>query len=39
MQKFSPQYLEVKFQYADEVSEINYLGLTDADFESTPFRR
>jgi len=34
-----PQYLEVKFQYADEVSDETYLGLTDADFESTPFRR
>lgn len=33
------QYLEVKFQYADEVSDETYLGLADIDFEKTPFRR
>ncbi len=34
-----PQYLEVKFQYSDEVSNETYLGLTDSDFKETPFRR
>ncbi|WP_339628049.1 TonB-dependent receptor [uncultured Maribacter sp.] len=30
---------ELKFQYADETSNETYLGLTEADFEITPFRR
>lgn len=33
------QEFEVKFQYADETSNETYLGLTQADFEATPFRR
>lgn len=33
------QALEVKFQYSDETSDETYLGLTDADFQATPFRR
>jgi Fe(3+) dicitrate transport protein len=33
------QAFEVKFQYADEVSEETYLGLTNDDFESSPFSR
>ncbi|GMN09480.1 TonB-dependent receptor [Croceitalea sp. MTPC9] len=33
------QEFEVKFQYADETSNETYLGLTQSDFEATPFRR
>ncbi|MGB5237813.1 MAG: TonB-dependent receptor [Flavobacteriaceae bacterium] len=33
------QALEFKFQYADETSDETYLGLTQDDFETTPFRR
>lgn len=33
------QALEFKFQYSDEVSNETYLGLTDSDFESTPYDR
>ncbi len=33
------QSLEFKFQYADEVSNETYLGLTDADFANNPFDR
>ncbi len=33
------QTLAFKFQYSDEVSDETYLGLTDADFALTPFRR
>lgn len=33
------QELEFKIQYADETSEETYLGLTQADFDETPFRR
>ncbi len=33
------QALEFKFQYADETSDETYLGLTQDDFELTPFRR
>lgn len=33
------QAFEVKFQYSDEVSNETYLGLTNADFESSPFSR
>ena len=31
--------LNLKYQYADQVSEQSYLGLTDADFAKAPFRR
>ncbi|NNL01416.1 MAG: TonB-dependent receptor [Eudoraea sp.] len=31
--------LDMKFQYSDEDSNETYVGLTDEDFESTPFRR
>ena len=31
--------LDIKLQYANEVSEQSYLGLTDADFEVDPYRR
>lgn len=34
-----PQSLLLKFQYSDEVSDETYLGLTDTDFDSSPFRR
>ncbi len=34
-----PQALEFKFQYSDESSDETYLGLTQEDFEATPFRR
>ncbi len=33
------QELELKFQYSDESSDETYLGLTQADFDSAPFRR
>ena len=33
------QALEFKFQYADETSDETYLGLTQDDFEISPFRR
>ncbi|WP_372973380.1 TonB-dependent receptor family protein [Muriicola sp.] len=33
------QSLEFKFQYSDEQSNETYVGLTDADFSTTPFRR
>ena len=33
------QALEVKFQYSDEVSNETYLGITEEDFEASPFDR
>jgi len=33
------QALEFKFQYSDENSDETYLGLTQEDFETSPFRR
>lgn len=33
------QEFEVKFQYSDENSDETYLGLTQSDFDATPFRR
>ncbi|WP_223034021.1 TonB-dependent receptor family protein [Hanstruepera marina] len=33
------QALEFKFQYSDETSNETYLGLTDEDFETSPFDR
>lgn len=33
------QALELKFQYSEETSNETYLGLTQADFDRTPFRR
>ncbi len=33
------QGLEVKFQFSDEVSNETYLGLTDADFDTSPYDR
>jgi Fe(3+) dicitrate transport protein len=33
------QYLEVKYEYTDEVSDETYYGLTDADFASNPYQR
>lgn len=33
------QIVELKLKYADEVSNETYMGLTDSDFESTPFMR
>ncbi|MEJ6791936.1 MAG: TonB-dependent receptor [Lacinutrix sp.] len=33
------QNIEFKFQYADEVSNETYLGLTEADFDANPFNR
>lgn len=35
----SPHSLEFKFQFADQVSDQSYLGLTDAHFHSAPLRR
>ncbi len=40
--KFEPtsnQSIEVKVQFADQTSQQSYLGLTDADFSSDPYRR
>ena len=33
------QSLEMKFQYADEVSNETYLGLTESDFDTSPLNR
>ncbi|MFP4846388.1 TonB-dependent receptor family protein [Winogradskyella sp. PE311] len=33
------QAFEVKFQYSDEVSNETYIGLTESDFENSPFDR
>lgn len=33
------QELELRLGYTDQVSDETYLGLTDADFRATPFRR
>jgi Fe(3+) dicitrate transport protein len=33
------QQLDIKFQYAKEMSNQSYLGLTDANFDTDPFRR
>lgn len=33
------QSLGVKFQYSDETSDETYLGLTDADYKASPYRR
>ncbi|MDX1569171.1 MAG: TonB-dependent receptor [Xanthomonadales bacterium] len=33
------QRLDLKFQYAEEDSNMSYLGLTDADFDADPYRR
>ncbi len=33
------QRFDVKLGYADEESDETYLGLTDADFDATPYRR
>ncbi len=33
------QALEFKFQYSDEDSNETYVGLSDSDFEATPYRR
>ena len=33
------QSLEFKFQYSDETSNETYVGLSDSDFQTTPFRR
>ena len=35
----SPHQLELKLQYAKQNSNQSYLGLTDADFASSPYRR
>lgn len=34
-----PQSLELKYHYYSETSNETYLGLTEADFEATPFAR
>jgi Fe(3+) dicitrate transport protein len=34
-----PQALEFKFQYSDESADETYVGLTEEDFDATPFRR
>lgn len=34
-----PQFLDLKIGYAREDSDETYLGLTDADFKSNPYRR
>lgn len=33
------QFLEMKFQFSDEVSHETYLGLTESDFKDTPYDR
>lgn len=33
------QFVEAKFQYSNEVSNETYLGLTEQDFENSPFLR
>ncbi|MFT5704496.1 MAG: Fe(3+) dicitrate transport protein [Shewanella sp.] len=33
------QIIEFKLKYSDEVSNETYMGLTDADFEATPYAR
>lgn len=33
------QQLDIKLQYAEEDSEQSYLGLTDSDFDASPYRR
>ncbi|AWX43433.1 hypothetical protein HME9304_00421 [Flagellimonas maritima] len=33
------QEFEIKFQYSEEISNETYLGLTQQDFEATPFKR
>ena len=33
------QALEIKFQYADEIGNETYLGLTEEDFNANPFQR
>ena len=35
----SSHRLELKYQHADQISEQSYLGLTDADFAASPYRR
>ena len=35
----SPHRVELKLQFADQVSNQSYLGLTDADFHAAPARR
>ena len=35
----SPHRVELKLQFADQVSNQSYLGLTDADFHAAPTRR
>ncbi len=34
-----PQYLELKLNRAEEVSDSSYLGVTDAQFRADPYRR
>lgn len=38
-QEIGPGKLELRWGYADEVSNETYLGLTESDFRETPFRR
>ena len=33
------QEFEIKFQYSDEISNETYVGLTQSDFNDTPYRR